>query len=96
MKRSAQEALAVACLLFGLTRRQHQPLEQLIERRARLVTEPGVDRRGLDDRAARRDQPVKPLAAGQRRDRPAARIAGRDQRDQRERRGDLASVGRWR
>jgi hypothetical protein len=46
----------------GLRSRLHHRLHEMIERRSRILAATGVNRRSLDDRAARRDQPVKALA----------------------------------
>src|SRR4051812_36569521 len=53
----------------------------MIERRRRILAASGVNRRSLDDRAARRDQPVKALAWRQLADRSRRGAPRTHQRD---------------
>src|SRR5687768_4516061 len=68
--------------------------DQMIQRRRRIVAQAGVDRRGLGDGAARRDQPVEALRLIEASDRAGVGVAGADARDDRERALDDVEVER--
>src|SRR6476620_12130245 len=53
----------------------HQRREQMLELVRRIVREPGVDRRWLDDRAGRRHEPVEALGWPEHRDRTGGVVA---------------------
>src|SRR5262245_18064610 len=55
-------------------------VHHVLERRGRVERESGVDRRRLDDRRARRDQPVEALVQRKAADRAGVRAAGADAR----------------
>ena len=52
--------------------------EEPIQNLRRRVAEAAVNRRNLDDRAARRDEPVEPLPRGESGDRSGGGVAGAD------------------
>ena len=76
-QRPASQAPIAAPLQTPLraVRRPHHARDQMLQRARRIVAPAGVHRRGLDDRAARRDQPVEALARASRRPIGAGRRA---------------------
>src|SRR5204863_9436560 len=65
----------------SVPRPPHQLLEQTVQRGLRVLGHARVHLGGLDDRAARRDQPVKPRALRQRADGAGLAAAFADLRD---------------